>query len=788
MKYGLSLSVIVFCATAWACWPTSAKAGDFWKLELPVTAPAKAAHRVKPETYVDPPIEQLANQIDWLEHYIDEFGTIVPKAPDVWGQSRLTAHREEYETVMKAELNNFAVLYQGSLARNDMAYLGFALALQGAAAKPPAQPRTISRALTGGLARTSTGPTVNVNESMTSPAPPSAGGGPAAATLPPFAFGNPTGSANFTPPFGLNSQAQMTALGFGSAGLSIEPTLRLDELSRYLEHLHALRRINEGSDTNDSPGYALDLVRVPISVLPGKKTRKGYGAEITITATPYLTPELLPGTFRDLVTNDLIDQLAPALTQWANDPEVVRLVRRLREGGEGAGRSCKQVAEINEALKVLSGWANNPTVDQEGWAKLWDAVYKFRSTVDSLDPANACDTTKLRNQIREFGIAATNWKSKQELLEIQTAQAARQTLVADAAKELNAPKAPKELTAWVKMPANGADFLLQSLKSRQSRDKKSDLEMDMAIKTVTNLCAAAEAQSKAESAMQAQTRGLAAGSEAARRSASSLTAEAATLIKRISTSVNQLPLPLAAPGTRMRRAYLPIPPRQILDIFGERMIAEMLVEIRRGLAQNPEDRGVIQLMDVRGFLDDEVHAAYLFLDTENQTGQPCLFPVGTIDRASRRAASSLPIATPKQPRGGVKPAAYTGPSDLPDPPAAAPRMSTINWVVESPPKVEAAPQAQSPGGDGQVLPALQTAPAADGGAAVVVPGPSLEFCPPQRGYWESCTRDLAIAVRAAKMRTVLQKRNCFLRAVGLDQVDTCSKCECGRGPAARCRA
>lgn len=127
--------------------------------------------------------------------------------------------------------------------------------------------------------------------------------------MPPFAFGSP----NFTAPFGLNSQAQMSGLGFNPAGLSLEPTMYLDEMSNYIHHLHELRRINEGSDTNDSPGYALDLVRVPVSVFPGKKTRKGYGAEITITATPYLTPELLPVTFRNMVENDLVDLLCRPL-------------------------------------------------------------------------------------------------------------------------------------------------------------------------------------------------------------------------------------------------------------------------------------------------------------------------------------------------------------------------------------------------------------------------------------------------------------------------------------------
>ncbi|HUY36030.1 MAG TPA: hypothetical protein VMV69_25045 [Pirellulales bacterium] len=48
--------------------------------------------------------------------------------------------------------------------------------------------------------------------------------------------------------FGGNFEAQAVAL---------EPTVALDQLSNYLQHLNELRRINEGDDTADSPGYSL---------------------------------------------------------------------------------------------------------------------------------------------------------------------------------------------------------------------------------------------------------------------------------------------------------------------------------------------------------------------------------------------------------------------------------------------------------------------------------------------------------------------------------------------------
>src|SRR5262249_53856752 len=103
-------------------------------------------------------------------------------------------------------------------------------------------------------------------------------------------------------------------------GISVEPTVLLDEKARYLNHLHELRRINEGDDTADSPGYALNLVRIPVSILPGKCTDVGHGAEVTMTLTPYLSDELLPTTFRNLILNDLVDQIGFPVTVFINDP------------------------------------------------------------------------------------------------------------------------------------------------------------------------------------------------------------------------------------------------------------------------------------------------------------------------------------------------------------------------------------------------------------------------------------------------------------------------------------
>ena len=44
----------------------------------------------------------------------------------------------------------------------------------------------------------------------------------------------------------------------------------LDEHSNYLNHLNQLRRINAGDDLADRPGYGLYLVRIPVTLSPGR--------------------------------------------------------------------------------------------------------------------------------------------------------------------------------------------------------------------------------------------------------------------------------------------------------------------------------------------------------------------------------------------------------------------------------------------------------------------------------------------------------------------------------------
>lgn len=288
---------ILACGLA-ATLAAAAPAGELGRLVDGLAAPFKALHRARPDTCRDDAIERLGKEIDWLEHQLDLHGSIVAKAPDVWGQSRLVRHRLEYEDQLRRRLPLFEQYSQAAIRRSDQSFLGMALAVQSAAG-PRRRPEFVAV------------PEASVVNSIQTLLP---------TTNEQVGRADPVVIAR-TAPFAGPELAP--GMQFEEQPLALEPTLQLDHLSRYVNHLHELRRINEGDDSADAPGYALNLVRIPVSITPGQKTRKGHGAEITITVDPDLDAALLPNTVRNLVINDLVDLIGPALMHCVNDPECV---------------------------------------------------------------------------------------------------------------------------------------------------------------------------------------------------------------------------------------------------------------------------------------------------------------------------------------------------------------------------------------------------------------------------------------------------------------------------------
>lgn len=241
-----------------------------------------------------PTVRALAHDLDSLERHIERYGSVVIQHPSVWGQARLTRHREEFERVMRDDLCNFEPTLQGALSRSDQAYFSNSLALGMAAGGTQAMlAQPVAPANANFVLSPQTVPTPDPITAVTLT----------------------QNAARLPGPIGFDALA--------GKNITLEPSILLNQKARYLNHLHELRRINEGDDTGDSPGYALNLIRVPVSVLPGSHTQEGYGAEVTMTLKPHLSDELLPTTFRNLVVNDLLEVIGVPLTHFLNDPEQV---------------------------------------------------------------------------------------------------------------------------------------------------------------------------------------------------------------------------------------------------------------------------------------------------------------------------------------------------------------------------------------------------------------------------------------------------------------------------------
>ncbi len=238
-------------------------------------------------------VSGLCHRLDCLTSELRKDGLIVVKQPDVFSQARMTRFRNDFETQLSTDLANFHLVLSARINRLDAATTTQTTALGAALSAPGSTNVTAPAASASAVLGTTNNLFSGGTSLFGSQIAPNQG-----------TFGSlGLASNNFGP---VTSGTASAALGLG-----VDPTVYLDEKKRFLDHLNEIRRINLGPDQNDSSGYGLYLVRLPVSITPGECTLQGHGAELSVSAEHEFTPDFLPSAFKNLVINDIVDQIGP---------------------------------------------------------------------------------------------------------------------------------------------------------------------------------------------------------------------------------------------------------------------------------------------------------------------------------------------------------------------------------------------------------------------------------------------------------------------------------------------
>ncbi len=549
-----------------------------------------APHQVgkKPVTGSDKNLEELAKNIDWLENRLNLYGTVVPKTPDVWGEARLTAHRQEFEEMLKRELTAFDKnTINGAEAVKDNAFLAFALAMNNGIRNPDVPAAEIRSGTVGpGVSAV----VIEQSKEGETPKTSTSGGG---------AFATIAAPADLGPVF----QYDPSKITLGEQ-ITVEQTEVLDQLARYLNHLHQIRRINEGDDTSDAPGYSMNLVRIPVSILPGEHTKIGYGAEITVTAEPYLGPELLPMAFRDFVINDLVDQLSLPMTRFINS----------------------NPAEVDEIIRAYASYRNgfkDVKFDLQLLLAQLPSTIKPKITVPQAFDIDSIASLMIDLRNIKSSLEQEETKKGIELSETTAALDAQMEKLKNITTTVDFPKVmrsaargddPKNLMKQLKIEDN--TYARGIERAIDEYQKKLDEEKDRS----NELGKSREIKQKAQESIQQLDNAMRA-----------LELSNKAIQKIAKTSIN-------LPAGTTRRSTLPFPPSQLISNYGYQQLAEVITGIYFSLRADVINREVVHMTDIQAILREELAAAYELLRQDNvqELWAQASLPDGELYSAIRR--------------------------------------------------------------------------------------------------------------------------------------------------------
>lgn len=518
----------------------------------------------EPHVLHKPTVYSAARDLDHLEELIDWRGSVTAGVPGVWGQARLQQYREDFESQMYKDIDKFSETLQGSLARSDQALAVSTTAL-GLAISAKAPTTTLPKGNYYTLDPTKNNAVVekeqknNLQQVITPPTPT-----PYGFTVTTDATGKQTltpltdPSLFFTAPqSGFGADRFKAAFGTGSTKedkirISLEPERVLEQKKRYLDLLANIRRTNEGDDTADAPGYSLQLFRIPVSVLPGKRTDVGFGAEITMSLAPVLGDDLLPTTFRNLVINDLVTQLGFPITQALNP------------GNNDAFKELvtPQAKFVIDTTTRLSDYlVRHKRVEARAVvANLDDRSFDLLSR--SVAPADEAVLKALRG---------TNWKTDpavtHDILSASRFGIALNKLI-EASKQVDVGPTARGVASLV------ASSLINPFGSATALTTIPKPTVPKAPETL--MVAGREVNS----------------SEAAR--------------KGLSVALS-LPVVSFAPGTENRTA---LPVSQLVDVYGTSYTFEIALAARQAFQTEVKRNNYAHLPDVQAFLKEELNAAY----------------------------------------------------------------------------------------------------------------------------------------------------------------------------------